>query len=287
MLTNFGLTATLDPSEVYYPDTSSIMSGLVTRSLTQYKYDPTTKNMVLVPDLATNLGTHNDNYTQWTFTIRPGVKWENGETVTAQEVAFGMTRCMDAATFPTGACQYYSNAYFKGGADYKGMYTTPSSRFKGITVNGTPSPSRWPSPSRTCPTGAPFRPTDRSRGQGLEPEDLQEPPAGHRPLHDQVVVAVQGARADQEPLLGPGDRPRAHAVPRRVRLQDPAAVGEDRSDPSRRLRFRPDHADLRQPAGSRLQPDAAGLARPSRARRPAVHPLLGAGQPEDHRQEGA
>ena len=54
------------------------------------------------------------------------MKWENGKPVTAKDVAFGMKRCMDAATFPTGACQYYSNAYFKGGAAYKGMYTAPS-----------------------------------------------------------------------------------------------------------------------------------------------------------------
>jgi peptide/nickel transport system substrate-binding protein len=40
------------------------------RSLTQYKYDPTAKQMMLVPDLATDLGTHNDNYTKWSFTIR-------------------------------------------------------------------------------------------------------------------------------------------------------------------------------------------------------------------------
>jgi peptide/nickel transport system substrate-binding protein len=137
VLTLTGLTTTIDPSEIYYTDTSSIMSGLVTRSLTQYKYDPKTQNMILVPDLATDLGHSNDTYTKWTFTIRPGVKWgENGQPVTAKDVAFGMTRCMDAATFPTGPCQYYSNVYFKGGADYKGMYTDPSASFKGIKVDG-------------------------------------------------------------------------------------------------------------------------------------------------------
>ena len=137
VLTLTGMQTTIDPSESYYVDTSSILSGLVTRSLTQYKYDPTSKQMILVPDLATDLGTHNDNYTQWKFTIRPGVKWgENGKPITAQDVAFGMTRCMDAATFPTGACPYYSNAYFKGGSSYKGMYTDPGSKFNGIKVNG-------------------------------------------------------------------------------------------------------------------------------------------------------
>jgi peptide/nickel transport system substrate-binding protein len=136
VLTLTGLTTTIDPSEIYYTDTYGIMSGLVLRSLTQYRYDPTSKQMVLVPDLATDLGTHNDNYTQWKFTIRDGVKWENGDPVTAKQVAWGMTRCMDAATFPTGACQYYSNSYFKGGSTYKGPYTAPSQKYKGIKVNG-------------------------------------------------------------------------------------------------------------------------------------------------------
>ena len=76
VLTHDGLSTTLDPSEIYYTDTSSIFSGLIGRSLTQYKYDPTSKQMILVPDLAIDLGTHNDDYTQWKFTIRDGVKWE-------------------------------------------------------------------------------------------------------------------------------------------------------------------------------------------------------------------
>jgi peptide/nickel transport system substrate-binding protein len=137
VLTLVGLTTTMDPSESYYVDTSSVLDGLITRSLTQYSYDPDSKQMVLIPDLATDLGTHNDDYTQWKFTIRDGVKWgENGQPVTAEDVAFGMTRCMDTATFPTGPCPYYSNAYFKGGSDYKGMYTDPGSKFNGIKVNG-------------------------------------------------------------------------------------------------------------------------------------------------------
>src|SRR6188768_946379 len=50
---------TLDPTESYYTDSASILSGLITRSLTQYKWDADTKEMVLVPDLATNLGRPN------------------------------------------------------------------------------------------------------------------------------------------------------------------------------------------------------------------------------------
>ena len=120
VLTNTGLTTTIDPAEAYYLDTMSLDSQLLTRSLTQYKYDPAKKQMVLVPDLATDLGQHNDDYTRWTFTIRPGVKFEDGSTVSAEDVKWGMQRCMDAATFPTGPCQYYSNVYFRGGSSYKG-----------------------------------------------------------------------------------------------------------------------------------------------------------------------
>ena len=136
VLTQGGLTTTIDPSEAYYTDAVAILSGLLTRSLTQYKYDPTSHQMILVPDLATDLGHSNDSYTKWTFTIRSGVKWEDGSPVTAKEVAWGMQRCMDAATFPIGPCQYYSNVYFKGGSSYKGPYTAPSQKFSSVKAVG-------------------------------------------------------------------------------------------------------------------------------------------------------
>src|SRR5919107_802019 len=58
------LTTTVDPSEAYYTDSSSLLSGLVVRSLTQYAYDEQSKNMILVPDLATDLGTPNDDFAE-------------------------------------------------------------------------------------------------------------------------------------------------------------------------------------------------------------------------------
>ncbi len=136
VLTSTGLQTTIDPAEAYYLDTMSLDSQLLTRSLTQYRYDPSTEQMVLVPDLATDLGQHNDDYTRWTFTIRPGVEFEDGTPVTAKSIAWGMQRCMDAATFPTGPCQYYSNVYFRGGSSYKGPYTAPQQKFDAIKVNG-------------------------------------------------------------------------------------------------------------------------------------------------------
>ena len=123
----------MDPTEAYYINTSSILSGLVTRSLTQYVRDPESGEMVLVPDLATDLGTPNDDYTEWKFTIRDGVKWENGEDVTAEDVRYGILRSFDRATFPEGAA--FSNDYFLDGDKYKGPYKSGTD-YAGVEVDG-------------------------------------------------------------------------------------------------------------------------------------------------------
>ena len=121
----------MDPTEAYYTNTASILSNLVTRSLTQYVY--VDGQMVLIPDLATDLGTPNDDYTEWKFTIRDGIKYENGQEVTADDVAYGIKRSFDRATFPEGAS--YSNDYFLDGDKYKGPYTSGED-YAGVEVNG-------------------------------------------------------------------------------------------------------------------------------------------------------
>ena len=137
MLTNTGLTTTIDPAEAYYLDTMSIDGQLLTRSLTQYRYDAKTRQMILVPDLATDLGRHNDDYTKWTFTIRARREVRGRLQPSPRRTSPGASqRCMDAATFPTGPCQYYSNVYFRGGASYKGPYTAPHQKFTAVKVAG-------------------------------------------------------------------------------------------------------------------------------------------------------
>lgn len=136
VLTSTGLTTPLDPSDLYYTDTNAIMTGLVTRQLTQFTYDEESGQMILVPDLATDLGTPNDDFTEWTFTLRDGVKWETGDPITAEEVAFGINRSMDAKTFPNGPGLYYSNPYFLGGDEYKGPYTGKSDTSEAVSVEG-------------------------------------------------------------------------------------------------------------------------------------------------------
>ncbi len=124
----------LDPSEAYYTNTSSILQGLVTRSLTQLDYDPETGLQVLIPDLATDLGTPNEDFTEWTFTIRDDVTYENGDPVTPEDIKFGMLRSMDRTAFPEGPA--FSNDYFEGGDKYEGPYTGGNTDFDAIQIDG-------------------------------------------------------------------------------------------------------------------------------------------------------
>ncbi len=129
----------LDPTNGWSVTGNSIQQGLTSRSLTQYYRDPETGEMTLVPDLATDLGTPNDDFTEWTFTIRDDATWENGEPITPEEVAFGICRSMDSTVFPAGPGTEYSQTYFEGAGEYEGPYTGKDpncENWGGTEVNG-------------------------------------------------------------------------------------------------------------------------------------------------------
>lgn len=125
----------LDPAGLWSVTDNGIAQDLLFRSLTEFRRDPESGNFVLVPDLATDLGTPNEDFTEWRFTLKDGIKWETGDPVTAEEVAFGMKRSFDATNFPTGPGTSYSNPYFLGGDKYKGPYEG-SENFPAITTEG-------------------------------------------------------------------------------------------------------------------------------------------------------
>jgi len=128
----------LDPTGGWLAAGNSIQQALTSRSLTQYVRDEDGQP-VLVPDLATDLGTPNEDYTEWTFTIRDDATWEDGQPVTAEEVAFGICRSLDSKAFPSGPGTKYSKHYFSGADDYEGPYTGKDPQceaWDGISVEG-------------------------------------------------------------------------------------------------------------------------------------------------------
>lgn len=109
--------ANFDPSDQFYQDTAVIFS-LTHRALTTFTLRD--GKMVLVPDLATDLGKASEDGLTWTFTLKDGIKYEDGTPVTAKDIVFAAKRSFDpdlAANGPT-----YQKEFFKGGADYKGPY---------------------------------------------------------------------------------------------------------------------------------------------------------------------
>lgn len=128
----------LDPTAGWSAVGNAILQSLVSRSLTQLVRGPDGEP-VLVPDLATDLGTPNADFTRWTFTLRDDATWQDGTPVTPQDVAFGICRSLDSETFPAGPGTEYSVGYFAGADDYAGPYTGNDPRcedWDGVSVRG-------------------------------------------------------------------------------------------------------------------------------------------------------
>ncbi len=125
--------STLDPTQAYYTDSTAILSDLVTRSLTQYAYNEDSQDMQLIPDMATDLGRPNEDNTEWTFTLRDGLKYEDGTDVKAEDVAYAVKRSFAIAELPDGPT--YQTTFFLDGDKYKGPFSDKSD-YKGVEVNG-------------------------------------------------------------------------------------------------------------------------------------------------------
>ena len=95
------------------------MQRLFTRSLIGYQVLNGTK-FTLAPDLATDMGTHNANFTQWTYTLKPGIKWSNGTAVTPMDVKYGVERL-----FATDVINGGPSSYFISGITHPKSYAGP------------------------------------------------------------------------------------------------------------------------------------------------------------------
>lgn len=96
--------------------------NLLYRQLTQFVFDPATESFELVGDLATDTGTSNEDATEWTFTLRDDLRYEDGSPITAADVKFAIERSFDPA-LAIGASDH---GVIRGAADYEGVYADPA-----------------------------------------------------------------------------------------------------------------------------------------------------------------
>ena len=132
VLTN-QVPSTLDPTQAYFVDSTAILSDLVLRSLTQYAYDADSNDMQLIPDMATDLGRPSQDNKSWTFTLRDGLKYEDGTPVKAEDVAYAVKRSFAIAELPDGPT--YQTTFFLDGDKYKGPFKDKG-QYKGVVVKG-------------------------------------------------------------------------------------------------------------------------------------------------------
>ncbi len=116
-MANSGDWDSLDPADTYYAY-SWDFSRLYGRTLVTFKPAAGKDGATLVPDLAESLGKPSDNAKTWTYTLRKGVKFEDGTPVTSKDVKYDIERTLDKKTFPNGP------TYFNDFLDLQG-YTSP------------------------------------------------------------------------------------------------------------------------------------------------------------------
>ncbi|MFJ5227082.1 ABC transporter substrate-binding protein [Streptomyces sp. NPDC088400] len=114
----------LDPGNTYYGWVQNF-ARLYARSLVTFKPAAGKEGLQIVPDLATSLGKASPDAKTWTYTLRKGVKYEDGTEITAQDVKYAVERSNFAPEALSNGPTYFK-AYLDGGDKYKGPYKDKS-----------------------------------------------------------------------------------------------------------------------------------------------------------------
>lgn len=121
----------LDPQRTYSAAEMNVLR-LTTRTLTTYRAVPGPTASEIVPDLATDTGRPSENNTVWKFTLKPGVKWENGEPVVCSQVKYGIERRFSTLTEMTAGAPYPKDYLQDNATPYEGPWVGNNNGGKGL-----------------------------------------------------------------------------------------------------------------------------------------------------------
>jgi peptide/nickel transport system substrate-binding protein len=117
-----------DPQRVYTGEDLAFFGATIMRGLVAYKYSPDpAEGVTIVPDMATDLGTHDADAKTWSFTLRDGLTWQDGSPVKCEDIKYGVSRTF--ATDVINGGPTYAIAYLDipkaddGSSAYKGPYS--------------------------------------------------------------------------------------------------------------------------------------------------------------------
>ncbi|MEU4955220.1 ABC transporter substrate-binding protein [Streptomyces lavendulae] len=119
-----------DPARLYTSGGGNVPS-LVFRTLTTRNREDGPAGAKVVPDLATDLGRPNADATEWTYTLKDGLKYEDGSPITTADIKYGIERSF-AAELSGGAP--YLRDWLVGGETYEGPYKDGGKGLDSIVV---------------------------------------------------------------------------------------------------------------------------------------------------------
>jgi peptide/nickel transport system substrate-binding protein len=250
-----GTVDSLDPARSYSPGVWNVMR-LYTRQLVAYAPKPGAEGTRVVPDLATAPGRTTDGGRTWTYTLRPGVRWQDGSPITSADVKYGIERLFASEVItggPTWAVQLLDDRK----APYDGPYRDRTKGRLGLRSVRTPDArtvvfrlvrpfADWDQ-VMALPAASPVKQSaDTAATYGREP--LSAGPYRVAAIRPDGTVLFDRNRAWSRAV----DRVRT-ALPDRVELR-PNLLADERD---RRVLAGEADADV---TGSGLQPEAAARA---------------------------
>jgi len=131
---NYALSSTpdsFDPGDTYYAfvwDSSRLWS----RALTTFKPVPGDAGLVVTPDLATSLGKPSDGGKTWTYTIKKGVKYDDGTPVTSKDVKYAVERSNFSGGVLKNGPTYFKQYLVDNKPAYAGPYKDKTGGLKSI-----------------------------------------------------------------------------------------------------------------------------------------------------------